>query len=41
LKGMLPGILESLEGVAKEQGVDWTAKLSELKKNNQWHVEVY
>ena len=41
LKGMMPGILESLEGVAKEQGVDWTAKLSELKKNNQWHVEVY
>ena len=41
LKGMMPPILDTLEDVAKQQGVDWSAKLSELKKNNQWHVEVY
>lgn len=41
LKGMMPPILDTLEGVAKQQGVDWSTKLNELKKNNQWHVEVY
>jgi len=41
LKGMMPAILETLEGVAQSQGVVWSEKLSELKKNNQWHVEVY
>eukprot|EP00579_Thalassiosira_antarctica_P001893 CAMPEP_0201871316 /NCGR_PEP_ID=MMETSP0902-20130614/4265_1 /ASSEMBLY_ACC=CAM_ASM_000551 /TAXON_ID=420261 /ORGANISM="Thalassiosira antarctica, Strain CCMP982" /LENGTH=397 /DNA_ID=CAMNT_0048397265 /DNA_START=29 /DNA_END=1222 /DNA_ORIENTATION=+ len=41
LKGMMPNILESLEGVAQSQGVVWSEKLAALKKNNQWHVEVY
>jgi ferredoxin--NADP+ reductase len=41
LKGMLPGILETLEKVAQERGVDWDSKLKELKANGQWHVEVY
>ena len=41
LKGMMPPILETLEAVAQSQGVVWSDKLSELKKNNQWHVEVY
>jgi ferredoxin--NADP+ reductase len=41
LKGMMPGILEALEKVAQQQGIDWSAKLDELKKNHQWHVEVY
>lgn len=41
LKGMMPGILEALEQVAEARGVNWSAKLKELKSNNQWHVEVY
>lgn len=41
LKGMMPPILDTLEKVASERGVDWSQKLSELKKNHQWHVEVY
>lgn len=41
LKGMMPGILEALEAVAESQGVVWSDKLKELKKNNQFHVEVY
>jgi ferredoxin--NADP+ reductase len=41
LKGMMPGILEALEQVASQRGMDWSQKLSELKANHQWHVEVY
>jgi len=41
LKGMMPPILDTLEAVAQNQGVVWSEKLSELKKNDQWHVEVY
>ena len=41
LKGMMPGILEMLEGVAKEKGIVWEDKLKEWKKAGQWHVEVY
>jgi ferredoxin--NADP+ reductase len=41
LKGMMPGILEALEIVALQRGINWAAKLSELKANHQWHVEVY
>ena len=41
LKGMMPGIMEALESVAKQRGIDWSAKLNELKGNHQWHVEVY
>ncbi len=41
LKGMMPPILETLEKVASENGLDWSAKLKEWKANHQWHVEVY
>mmetsp|Transcript_17861 Transcript_17861/g.22558 ORF Transcript_17861/g.22558 Transcript_17861/m.22558 type:complete len:382 (+) Transcript_17861:92-1237(+) len=41
LKGMMPGIITMLEGVAKSKGMDWAEKLESLKKNGQWHVEVY
>ena len=41
LKGMLPGILDMLERVAKEQGMDWEEFYEGLKENNQFHVEVY
>merc|ERR1712216_349433 len=41
LKGMMPGILEMLEGVSKEKGLTWEDKLSQWKKAGQWHVEVY
>merc|ERR1712087_991737 len=32
LKGMMPGILDMLEGVSKEKGVEWESKLKEWKK---------
>ena len=38
---MMPGIVETLEKVAASKGVDWDEKLEHLKKNGQWHVEVY
>ena len=41
LKGMMPGILEMLEGVCKEKGIKYEEWLEGLKKNGQWHVEVY
>ncbi|XP_024975575.1 ferredoxin--NADP reductase, root-type isozyme, chloroplastic-like [Cynara cardunculus var. scolymus] len=41
LKGMMPGIQETLKRVAVERGESWDAKLSQLKRNKQWHVEVY
>ncbi|KAG5191920.1 chloroplast ferredoxin dependent NADH oxireductase [Tribonema minus] len=41
LKGMMPGILTMLEGVAKAKGIVWEEFLGKLKKNGQWHVEVY
>ncbi|PNY13104.1 ferredoxin-NADP reductase root isozyme chloroplastic-like [Trifolium pratense] len=41
LKGMMPGIQETLKRVAEERGESWEEKLSQLKKNKQWHVEVY
>jgi ferredoxin--NADP+ reductase len=41
LKGMMPGILEALERVASDRGIDWNARMKELKANEQWHVEVY
>ena len=41
LKGMMPGILQMLEGVSKEKGLVWEDKLSQWKKAGQWHVEVY
>ena len=41
LKGMMPGILQTLEQVALKKGVHWEDKLASLKKAGQWHVEVY
>lgn len=41
LKGMMPPIIESLEKMSKERGINWDDMLSKLKSNNQWHVEVY
>jgi ferredoxin--NADP+ reductase len=41
LKGMMPGILDALEGVANSNGMDWSSTLSKYKSNGQWHVEVY
>ncbi|BFG28212.1 hypothetical protein CerSpe_144860 [Prunus speciosa] len=41
LRGMMPGIQETLKRVADGRGENWEEKLSQLKKNKQWHVEVY
>ena len=41
LKGMMPGILEMLEGVCTKKGIDWSEKLKHWKEEGQWHVEVY
>ena len=41
LKGMMPGIQEMLKGVAESKGLDYDEWLKGLKKNKQWHVEVY
>merc|ERR1712157_640231 len=41
LKGMMPGIQDMLKGVCTEKGIDYDEWLKGLKKNKQWHVEVY
>ncbi|KAL3155179.1 hypothetical protein ABBQ32_013119 [Trebouxia sp. C0010 RCD-2024] len=41
LKGMMPGIQEMLERVSGEKGMVWEDFFGKLKKNGQWHVEVY
>jgi len=41
LKGMMPGISEMLENVCKDKGIDYDEWFKGLKKNKQWHVEVY
>ncbi|ERN06247.1 ferredoxin--NADP reductase, root isozyme, chloroplastic [Amborella trichopoda] len=41
LRGMMPGIQDTLKRVAEQRGENWEEKLSKLKKNKQWHVEVY
>jgi ferredoxin--NADP+ reductase len=41
LKGMMPGIQGTLEKVAKSKGIVYEEWLEKLKKNHQWHVEVY
>jgi ferredoxin--NADP+ reductase len=42
LKGMMPGILQALELVSQQRGLDWNQDLlPRLKANHQWHVEVY
>lgn len=38
---LLTGIQEMLERVSKEKGMEWEDFFGKLKKNNQWHVEVY
>ena len=40
LKGMMPGILEMMEGVAKSKGKEWKDVLKGWKEAGQWHVEV-
>lgn len=37
----MPGILEMLESVSVKKGIDWKEKLTHLKEEGQWHVEVY
>mmetsp|Transcript_5864 Transcript_5864/g.13662 ORF Transcript_5864/g.13662 Transcript_5864/m.13662 type:complete len:617 (-) Transcript_5864:197-2047(-) len=41
LKGMMPGIQAMLKEVAQTKGLDYDEWLKKLKKNKQWHVEVY
>jgi len=41
LKGMMPGIQDMLKGVAAAKGIDYDEWNKKLKKNKQWHVEVY
>jgi ferredoxin--NADP+ reductase len=41
LKGMMPGILEMLQRVSAEKGINFEEFVEKLKHNNQWHVEVY
>ena len=41
LKGMMPGIQDMLKGVAEKKDLDYGEWLKKLKKNKQWHVEVY
>lgn len=40
LKGMMPGILDMLERVSKEKGINFEEFVEGLKHKNQWHVEV-
>ena len=41
LKGMMPGIQDMLAAVCKGKGIEYDEWLKGLKKNKQWHVEVY
>ncbi|GAX13963.1 ferredoxin--NADP+ reductase [Fistulifera solaris] len=41
LKGMMPGIQEMLETVAKKKGIDYEEWIKGLKAKKQWRVEVY
>lgn len=41
LKGMMPGINETLETVAKSKGLDFSEWQGKLKKDGRYHVEVY
>mmetsp|Transcript_12018 Transcript_12018/g.21686 ORF Transcript_12018/g.21686 Transcript_12018/m.21686 type:complete len:401 (-) Transcript_12018:83-1285(-) len=41
LKGMVPGIQELLQKVAESKNIDYDEWMKNLKKNGQWHVEVY
>jgi len=41
LKGMLPGVTETLQKIAKSKGQEWDNVLKKWKKGGQWHIEVY
>eukprot|EP01025_Chloroclados_australasicus_P014992 TRINITY_DN1710_c0_g1_i4.p2 TRINITY_DN1710_c0_g1~~TRINITY_DN1710_c0_g1_i4.p2 ORF type:complete len:381 (+),score=46.23 TRINITY_DN1710_c0_g1_i4:68-1210(+) len=41
LKGMMPGINETLEKVASDKNIDFQEWSSKLKHENRFHVEVY
>ena len=41
LKGMMPGIQEMLERVAKSKGLNYEEWVEGLKHKGQWRVEVY
>merc|ERR1719440_394943 len=41
LKGMMPGIQDMLKRVAEKKSLDYEEFIKKLKKNGQWHVEVY
>jgi len=41
LKGMMPGIEDMLKTVTSEKGLEYSDWSKGLKKNKQWHVEVY
>merc|ERR1712031_131373 len=41
LKGMMPGIQDMLNKVCESKGLDYDEYIAGLKKNGQWHVEVY
>ncbi|RLN41946.1 ferredoxin--NADP reductase, root isozyme, chloroplastic-like [Panicum miliaceum] len=40
LKGMMPGIQDTLKKVVEQRVESWEQKLSQLKKKKQWHVEL-
>merc|ERR1711988_1295196 len=41
LKGMMPGIQYMLKEVCVKKGLSYDEYIDKLKKNGQWHVEVY
>ncbi len=41
LRGMEAGILEGLQDIAQQQGIDWNEFFDKLKAEKRWHVEVY
>ncbi|CAD7704664.1 unnamed protein product [Ostreobium quekettii] len=41
LKGMMPGITDMLQRVAKKRGLNFDTWLKDLKEAGTWHVEVY
>jgi sulfite reductase alpha subunit-like flavoprotein len=41
LKGMMPGINDTLKAVCESRGLVFEHFTEKLKEANQWHVEVY
>merc|ERR1711904_677542 len=41
LKGMMPGIQDMLKSVCESKKLNYDEYIEKLKKNGQWHVEVY